>query len=42
MALLPDVDGDSDDTLDVIRKMNASIVHLREQDAETIFPHEPG
>lgn len=42
MALLPDVDGDSDDILVVIRKMNASIVHLREQDAETIFPHEPG
>jgi hypothetical protein len=40
MALLPDVDGDSEDILDVIRKMNAGIVQLRQQDAEDIFPHE--
>jgi hypothetical protein len=37
MALLPDVDGDSEDILDVIRKMNAGIVQLRQQDAEDIF-----
>lgn len=40
MALLPNVDGDSEDILDVIRKMNAGIVHLRNQDAEAIFPHD--
>ena len=40
MALLPNVDGDSEDILDVVRKMNAGIVHLRNQDAEAIFPHE--
>lgn len=40
LALLPDVDGDSDDILDVIRKMNVGIVHLRQQDAEAIFPQE--
>ncbi|MBV1713865.1 MAG: NF038143 family protein [Desulfomicrobium sp.] len=40
MALLPDVDGDSEDILNVIQKMNAGIVHLRYQDAEAVFPHE--
>lgn len=40
LALLPDVEGESDDVMHVIEKMNAGIDHLRQQDAEAIFPRE--
>jgi hypothetical protein len=42
MALLPDVDGDSEDVLVVVQRMNAGIVDLRHQQAAEIFPPEQG
>lgn len=37
LALLPGLDGDSDDLLGVIRKMESSVSELRRQEAEVIF-----
>lgn len=38
LALLPAMEGDSQDLLHVIRKMNESLTMLRRQSADTIFP----
>jgi len=38
MALLPEIEGDAQDILHIIQKMNAGIIGLRRQDAEMTFP----
>jgi hypothetical protein len=38
MALLPGIEGDAQDILHIVQKMNAGIVELRRQDAEMSFP----
>lgn len=37
MALLPDIEGDAQDILHIVQKMNTGIVELRRQDAEMTF-----
>ena len=38
MALLPVIEGDAQDILHIVQKMNAGIVELRRRDAEMTFP----
>jgi hypothetical protein len=38
MALLPEIEGDAQDILHIVHKMNDGIVKLRRQDAEMTFP----